>query len=187
MNTTPSTENDYSSATPHKISPLIFDPDFQEEKQAVDLDLYKPGSMAIVSGWGRTEAQEAGSRLGASQQTKLSVVAVPLVDHAECALRMGEKQKHNVEEDDICAGFEEGGADACTNDSGGPLVVEKGIKASSRFYVIGVVSSGIGCAKKEPGVYTNVSHHMEWIESEMDFYSPGAKRNPPAFQPGNSC
>ena len=49
----------------------------------------------------------------------------------------------------LCASDE--GKDACQGDSGGPLVTRK----ESNSYVIGVVSWGSGCAKKEyPGVYS---------------------------------
>ena len=53
----------------------------------------------------------------------------------------------------LCAGYPEGGIDACKGGSGRPLVVNGGL--------IGIVSSGEGCAKPgepgEPRVYTRVS------------------------------
>lgn len=51
----------------------------------------------------------------------------------------------------ICAGFEEGGKDACHGDSGGPMVDRTTMK------LVGLVSWAFGCADEHvPGVYSNV-------------------------------
>lgn len=56
-----------------------------------------------------------------------------------------------------------GGTDACTGDSGGPLWKWFG-KKRAKAYMIGVVSRGKGCARKNaPGVYTRVKKYIKWI------------------------
>jgi len=59
----------------------------------------------------------------------------------------------------ICAGFVNGGYDACNGDSGGPLVVDG--------YVVGIVSWGFGCAfANYPGVYASVPNLLPWIKEQ---------------------
>lgn len=50
-------------------------------------------------------------------------------------------------------------------DSGGPLVY----LTSSKWYLTGVVSWGVGCARKGmPGVYSNVEEMMNWINTVIE-------------------
>ena len=77
-----------------------------------------------------------------------------------------EKNKTNLILDgSMCAGFEEGGKDACNADSGGPLMVEE----DGRHVVVGVVNGGIGCDRpKLPGLYTRVNNYIDWISETIN-------------------
>ena len=113
-----------------------------------DAQLYEPGTMATVVGWGRTS--EGGPRSQVLREAQL-----PLVSDAEC----GETFSAYEPESMVCAGFEQGGVDACQGDSGGPLLVGD--------RVIGIVSWGRGCARPDtPGVYTRVSSYAEQIAAQ---------------------
>jgi secreted trypsin-like serine protease len=62
----------------------------------------------------------------------------------------------------ICAG--DGSADTCQGDSGGPLICE----INGQSTVIGITSWGKGCSQHDaPGVYTNVSEYVRWINSQI--------------------
>ena len=70
----------------------------------------------------------------------------------------------------VCAGFKKGNKDSCQGDSGGPLMVS----TRNRIIMIGIVSFGPNneCAVEGmPGVYTKVSHYIDWIRDKVRLYS----------------
>merc|ERR1719167_528082 len=97
-------------------------------------------------------------------------VDVPLVPASQCntALKQALNQKKpgvgdrfQLTQGEVCAGTENG-KDACTGDGGSPLVCQA---QSGRWTVVGLVAWGIGCGSHVPGVYTNVHHYKQWINS----------------------
>ncbi|XP_060134760.1 plasma kallikrein [Zootoca vivipara] len=103
-----------------------------------------------VTGWGYTK--ERGEI-----QDALQKVSIPLISNLECQSRY---QEHRITDEMMCAGYREGGRDACKGDSGGPL----SCKHQGSWYLVGVTSWGEGCARAgQPGVYTNVAKFVEWI------------------------
>uniref|UniRef100_A0A1A8N1T2 Plasminogen activator, tissue n=1 Tax=Nothobranchius pienaari TaxID=704102 RepID=A0A1A8N1T2_9TELE len=64
----------------------------------------------------------------------------------------------------LCAGDTRGLDDACKGDSGGPLVC----RHKDRMTLMGVISWGDGCGQKDkPGVYTKVTHYIDWIKNKI--------------------
>ena len=85
-----------------------------------------------------------------------------MITNSEC--RKSEHKSHEITEDMICAGYANGGKDACSGDSGGPLVCQNGKNA----VITGVVSWGISCALPNyPGVYARVTYFLGWIKKNM--------------------
>ena len=122
---------------------------FDKTRSAIPLfeGVTKTGNNATISGWGTTKHE--------SSPHNLQAVNVPIISKTECK----EAYKlHNIDlpEGQICASVPEGGKDACQGDSGGPLAING--------QLAGIVSWGVGCAEKgNPGVYTEVAHHLPWI------------------------
>merc|ERR1719259_791009 len=97
----------------------------------------------------------------------------------------------------LCAGYMAGGKDACTSDSGGPLIALNTWENS--YSLTGVVSWGNGCAEPDSlGIYVNVSNVdiTKWLHDNMpDWHSchadygqdskPAATAAPAA--PAQSC
>lgn len=120
------------------------------------LDNSFAGQEAFVVGWGkRNEKSDAYSdRL---QKAKLSIVDNKVCRHW---FRLAGRDMQ-IDEKIVCAGYRDGGKDACHGDSGGPLLS----KIDDQWCVIGVVSTGIGCARPLlPGLYSRVSSYVNWIE-----------------------
>ncbi|TGZ61732.1 hypothetical protein CRM22_007807 [Opisthorchis felineus] len=115
-----------------------------------------PNRKCFAAGWGHSlhEAKNI--------TTVLHHVEVPVIAHSKCSKLYSLDGVIRIYESMVCAGSEEGGKDACQFDSGGPLVC----KVSGQWRLIGVVSFGVECGLPEyPGVYTDVSYFVPWIQA----------------------
>ena len=124
---------------------------------ADDLDLAAPGTLGTVIGWGALSEDSSEGVLSYDLQQ----VDLPIVSEEECTSSMGRMITENM----LCAGYKEGGIDACHGDSGGPLVVPD---SNGVWQLAGLVSFGIGCARPTfYGVYTRVSQYHDWILAQI--------------------
>lgn len=121
----------------------------------------KPNTVCVVTGWGFTDEQ--GKQ---GFPTQLQQAPVKIFDTEYC------KNLPNysiVNDKMICAGWENGEVDACGGDSGGPLQCRIGDSPDSPWVIMGTVSWGIGCARRNsPGVYTNLPVYSDWIQSKTN-------------------
>lgn len=114
------------------------------------------GHDAVVIGWGKlNEKSEDFSN-------ELQKVKLTIIDNKVCQNWFRQAGRDMpIDDRIICAGFKNGGKDACHGDSGGPLLS----KINGHYVVVGVVSTGIGCARPLlPGLYSRVSSYIGWIE-----------------------
>lgn len=113
------------------------------------------GQQAVVVGWGKNnEKSDVYSDI--LQKAHLSII-----DNKVCqSWYKTAGRKIPIHDQVICAGYQDGGRDACHGDSGGPLLY----KLSDHWAVVGIVSTGIGCARPLlPGLYSRVSSYVDWI------------------------
>jgi len=111
---------------------------------------YDAGTSCTVSGWGTTTE-------GGSLGKVLMKVTVPVVSDDDCRDAYGQSE---VADSMICAGLDQGGKDSCQGDSGGPFMCGSELS--------GIVSWGYGCAEPGyPGVYTQTSYFIDWLNSHM--------------------
>ncbi len=121
---------------------------------AGDTTLYT-GSLGFIVGWGATAFV---NNVGTDLPGRLQDATVPLVSLETC----NDPVAYNgiVTSRQLCAGFEEGGIDTCSGDSGGPIfIIENGEVAQ-----VGITSFGDGCGLPDRyGIYTDVSQFISWI------------------------
>lgn len=99
----------------------------------------------------------------------LMVAAIPRVEISECQSQLKPYHfNHELDESLICAGGSNL-IDSCRGDSGGPLGFSDYYNKRPRFIQFGIVAAGlIECGTiNVPGIYTNVSHHIQWITDNM--------------------
>lgn len=95
--------------------------------------------------------------------SRLQEVDLLIVSNQECAQI---HERFPILDTNLCAGVPEGGRGQCSGDSGGPLTLDNG-------WQVGIVSwSEKPCTTPPyPGVYTKVSHYVDWIKevTGLDF------------------
>ncbi|XP_053692034.1 phenoloxidase-activating factor 3-like [Sabethes cyaneus] len=114
----------------------------------------------IISGWGFTERGRTSN--------VLQYASVPILTTDRCASTLA-KLSDAITLDDssqLCAGGVNK-VDNCAGDSGGPLQY---YSRSSAAVMYGVVSFGVNSCGDEsaPGVYTRVSHYIDWIAQNLE-------------------
>jgi secreted trypsin-like serine protease len=103
--------------------------------------------------------------------TTLQKVSVRVINTGICRQmynnQYGSSSNIKVANSMICAANP--GKDACQGDSGGPLLIRTtDNQRRSQWKLIGIVSWGIGCARRNnPGVYTRISSHANFIKSSI--------------------
>ncbi|RVE52010.1 hypothetical protein evm_003288 [Chilo suppressalis] len=106
------------------------------------------GANAIVSGWGNTAEKGFASNIPMKAD-------VQIWSKEECSGAGYGRGK--VTERMLCANAPD--RDACTGDSGGPLLLPQ-----PYYTIVGVVSWGRGCARQGyPGVYARVDRFLPWL------------------------
>ncbi|GIY09525.1 clotting factor C [Caerostris darwini] len=117
------------------------------------------GKRGVVTGWGMNENETYSETL---QQAVL-----PVVDRAKCEQGYIESDLPlTVTENMYCAGFAAGKSDACSGDSGGPMVFTDDSSKERKWVLEGIVSWGSpqGCGNpKQYGGFTTVSQFLDWI------------------------
>ncbi|MDX8145340.1 serine protease [Lentzea sp. BCCO 10_0061] len=108
--------------------------------------VYMNGSVGVVYGWGRQAENDT------AKSPLLHKAYVPIMPDEQCAATYARYDAQAM----FCAGYPDGGIDACVDDSGGPFVVDGRLA--------GIVSWGIGCARPNaPGVYTRVTTYLSGV------------------------
>lgn len=113
---------------------------------------FPPGKECYVTGWGHTSWRGAKPDI-------LREAAVKLVNQEKC--NHEKSYGGAVHNRSLCAGFDEGGVDACQYDSGGPLACE----LAGKWYLTGVVSWGHNCGYPHKyGVYADMQIMQGWVK-----------------------
>lgn len=121
----------------------------------LSMNLPESGTFCTVAGWGDLAyaRDEIDTQI---HPDKLQEVKLPIISNEKCAELYGEDI---IRDAHLCTLEPKGGKDACTGDSGGPLIC-----GSSQT---GVVSAGEGCARPStPGIYANIPLHNFWLKSK---------------------
>ncbi|XP_066854698.1 ovochymase-1 isoform X5 [Anser cygnoides] len=131
---------------------------------------FEVGTLCVTSGWGKV-SEGAGALAPVLQEVEL-----PLIDSLTCSALLRAMDLPPVQGSMLCAGFPDGGRDACKGDSGGPLAC---LRTGGTWTLAGVVSWGVGCARGwdasrrsttargSPGVFSRVAAVMDFIAQHM--------------------
>lgn len=126
---------------------------------------YKPFSC-WASGWGKSNFTDKNIQL------KLKKVELPIVNRDECQSRLRTTKlgsKFTLDSSFLCAGGEPG-YDSCKGDGGGPLFCATRSN-ENKFIQVGIVSWGVGCGSRIPGIYASLEANSDWLTTEINTMS----------------
>ncbi|XP_005391947.1 PREDICTED: atrial natriuretic peptide-converting enzyme isoform X1 [Chinchilla lanigera] len=114
----------------------------------------EPDTYCYITGWGH---------MGNKMPFKLQEGEVRIISLQQCQSYF---DMRTITTRMMCAGYESGTVDSCMGDSGGPLVCEQ---PGGQWTLFGLTSWGSICFSKVlgPGVYSNVSYFIGWIEKQI--------------------
>lgn len=131
--------------------------------ELAETNLTLEGTETIVTGWGN---QDQTLR---NRSSVLSYIQVPIVPLQNCS----EVMRNHVTDNMLCAGRLGDNQDACSGDSGGPMITHFG----DTWFLIGLVSWGEGCGRLDNfGVYTRVNNYLQWIHQQLTSYEAEQKK-----------
>ncbi|XP_035789541.1 CLIP domain-containing serine protease B14-like [Anopheles albimanus] len=110
-----------------------------------------------AAGWGATLESDGMTPV-------LQAVDLLPYDKERCRKVYPVPSAHGIGDGHICAGGARG-QDTCDGDSGGPLMQ----RIDGVAYLVGITSFGWPeCGREgKPGVYTNVTHYLDWVAYEV--------------------
>ncbi|XP_050070417.1 serine protease persephone-like [Anopheles maculipalpis] len=120
-----------------------------------------PEETLSVQGWGTTQPGDT------EPATHLMKATVRIIEREVCEGNIPRTRRNptGLHPGQLCAlGRNERNetiADTCPGDSGGPLE----LNVDGRHYLVGITSNGYSCGSPIPGIYTEVAHYLDWIES----------------------
>ncbi|XP_011166277.1 venom serine protease isoform X2 [Solenopsis invicta] len=109
------------------------------------------GSNVTALGWGMME-------FGGPKATRLQKVNLNVITLEECQNRL---PNQGIKVQDLCTYTD--GKDTCQMDSGGPLLWQDPI--THNLVIVGIISSGEGCASNSPAISKRVGYFVDWITS----------------------
>ena len=108
------------------------------------------GTKCAATGWGVTD------KFATQIPDELNEVGVKIIEKDICE-NIHPDYHNQLSDEMLCAGYKEGGKDACLGDSGGPLACQVG-GVEGPWILYGITSWGIGCGDPlHPGVYARVT------------------------------
>jgi len=119
----------------------------------------------FIAGWGH-------SSMEGTPKDFLHSAKVNIFSYDECVhSTLTQFNTIDVEQSiEFCAGTTDGSRDACSGDSGGPLIC---INSQKQPILYGITSWGVGCGDKGfPGVYAKVAEVINWIKQTTKLTKP---------------
>lgn len=146
-----------------RVEKVVVHPQFKSTSSLNDVAVVQLANYA--TGWDPldlgvdkdTVSSDVGTLLsfGKEPNNGLKALTLPIWRRSTC-----EAQFPNVDASVLCAGGERG-VDACSGDSGSPLIV---VDPYGRDVLVGLVSAGFGCGQAGvPGFYTHVAMELDFI------------------------